>query len=72
MTYEIFRQIDVWSTVGASVSESYKVSKNEVVKHDAPHVFSPKCTTSTWVWAEKKSDSNFYLGFPLVNDIVKY
>ena len=39
MTYEIFRQIDVWSTVGASVSESYKVSKNEVVKHDAPHVF---------------------------------
>ena len=39
MTYEIFRQIDVWSTFGASVSESYKVSKNEVVKHDAPHVF---------------------------------
>ena len=25
--------------LAASVSESYKVPKNEVVKHDAPHVF---------------------------------
>ena len=37
-----------------------------------PHMFfSPKCTTSTWVWAEKKSDSHFDLGFWLNGDFVK-